>query len=65
MLIFAFDAEEREQHEKHKQIVHRQRLLYQVACKKLQSHLVRVAWIKEIDACAEQQRDAYPHRSHL
>ena len=26
---------------------------------------MRVAWIKEIDACAEQQRDAYPYGSHL
>ena len=41
VLILPLDAKEREQHEEHEQVVHRQRLLYQVARQKLHRLFVR------------------------
>ena len=64
MLVFAFYAEEGEQHQKDKQVVHRQRLLYQVARNELHCLLVRIDRIEEINPQAEQKRHGYPHDGH-
>ena len=65
VLVFALDAEEREQHEEHKEVVHRQRLLNEIACQKLHCLFVRLDRIPEVDSCTEQQRHANPYGGHL
>lgn len=64
MLVLPLNTKEREEHEEHEQIVHRQGFLYQVACQKFQCHLMRVARIEEVYACTEQQRYTNPDGCH-
>ena len=65
VLIFAVDAEEREEHEEHEEVVHRQRLFYQIACEEFHGFLVGIHRIEEVDAGTEHQRDAYPDACHF
>ena len=65
MLVFPLYAEEGKEHQEDEEIVHRERLLYQVSCQKLHRLLMGGNRVEEIDADAEQQRDCYPHSSHL
>ena len=54
MLVFAVNPKEGEQHQEHKQVVHRQRLLYEVASEELHCLLVRLSRIEEIDTNTEE-----------
>ena len=65
MLVFPFHAEEREEHQEHKQIIHRQRFLYQITRQELHRLLMRVARVEVIDAYAEDHRHGNPYDSHL
>ena len=65
VLVLPLDAEEREEHQEHEEVVHRQRLLYQVACQKLHRLLVRIDGVEPVDACTEHQRHGYPDGRHL
>ena len=65
VLVLAFYAEEREQHEEHEEVVDGERLLDEVAGEELQRLLVRVDGVEEVDACAEQQRHDNPDDGHV
>ena len=64
VLILSLYAEEREEHEEHKQVIHRQRFLDEVAREELQGLLFRFDGVEKVDADAEQQRNSYPHARH-
>ena len=65
VLVLALNAEEGEEHEEDEEVIHRQRLLYEVARQKFHGLAVRVDGIEQVDGAAEQQRDAYPDGRHL
>ena len=64
VLVLALYAEVGEEHEEHKEVVHRQRFFNKVAGKKLHCHLVGLGGVEQVDGGAEQQRHSYPHGSH-
>ena len=55
VLVFAFNTEEREQHEEHEEVVHRERFLDEIACQKLHCLLVRLYGIEQIDASTKYE----------
>ena len=65
MLVLTLNAKKREEHQKHKEVVHRQRFLYQIARQKLHGFLVRRNGIEQINSSAKQERNAYPYCRHL
>ena len=65
VLVFPLHTEEGEKHQEHEKVVHRQRLLNQVARQELHRLLLRLYGIEQPDACAEHQRHGNPDNCHL
>ena len=64
MLVLALDAEEGEEHEEDKEVVHREGFLDEITCEELHGLLVGIAWVEELNAGTEEQGHANPDGCH-
>ena len=65
VLVFRLDTEEGEEHEEHEEVVHRQRLLNDIASQELHRLLMRLHGIPQKDAKTKYQRHTDPNGGHL
>ena len=65
VLKLALNAKIGKKHQENEEVVHRQRLLNQIARQELHRLLVRFNGIEEVDARTEHHRHGYPHTRHL